>query len=82
MSVFGYVLHHSEAIDPTLAEWIRHKIDDILGLDPGTIVAILGVVILAFPLGLGILASRRRRALARGTGEGAGGEGEARHHAH
>jgi hypothetical protein len=80
--LFDYALHHSEAIDPTLAEWIRQKIDDILGLDPSTIVVILGVVILVFPLALGILASRRRRALARGTGEGAGGEVEARHHAH
>lgn len=55
------VLHHSEAIDPTLAEWIRHKIDDITGLEPGTIVAILGVVILAFPIWLGISAARQRR---------------------
>jgi hypothetical protein len=55
------VLHHSEAIDPTLAEWIRHKIDDVLGLEPGTIVAILGVVILAFPVWLGFSAARQRR---------------------
>ena len=54
-------LHHAESIDPTLAEWIRHKIDDILGLDPGTIVAILGVVILAFPIWLGISAARQHR---------------------
>ena len=55
------VLHHSEAIDPTLAEWIRHKIDDVLGLEPGTIVAVLGVAILAFPVWLGFSAARQRR---------------------
>ncbi len=55
------VLHHAESIDPTLAEWIRHKIDDILGLEPGTIVALLGIVILAFPVWLGISAARQRR---------------------
>ena len=54
-------LHHSEAIDPTLVEWIRHKIDDILGLEPATIVAILGVAIVAFPIWLGLSAIRQRR---------------------
>ena len=54
-------LHHSEAIDPTLVEWIRHKIDDVVGLDPGTIVAILGLAIVAFPIWLGLSAIRQRR---------------------
>jgi hypothetical protein len=61
MSLLHAVLHHSEAIDPTLADWIRHKIDDVVGLEPGAIVAILGVVILAFPLWLGFTAARERR---------------------
>lgn len=61
LSVLRSVLHHSEAIDPTLIEWIRHKIDDVTGLEPASIVAILGVVILAFPLWLGITAARQRR---------------------
>ena len=29
----GIVAHHSEAVDPTLIEWIRHQIDRITGLD-------------------------------------------------
>ncbi len=58
---FRWVLHQGESIDPALAEWIRHKIDDLLGLEPGAIVAVLGVVIVAFPLGLGAMALRRRR---------------------
>lgn len=54
-------LHHSEAIDPTLIEWIRHEIDDITGLEPTSIVAILGAVLLAFPIWLAISAARRQR---------------------
>ena len=61
MSLLGSLLHHAEAIDPTLIEWIRQKIDDITGLEPGSIVAILGVVILAFPVALGVSAARRHR---------------------
>jgi hypothetical protein len=55
------LLHHSESIDPTLADWLRHKIDDLLGLDPPTIAATLGILLAAFPLVLGALALRSRR---------------------
>ena len=62
MGPFSYLLHHSEAIDPTLIDWIRHEIDAIVGLDPVTIVAILGVAIVAFPVGLMLMVRRQRRA--------------------
>ena len=62
---FVTVLHHAEAIDPTLADWLRHKIDDVLGLEPATIVIVLGVVLVLFPLVLGLLAIRSRRRLPR-----------------
>lgn len=52
MSFTAFVLHHSEAIDPTLADWIRHEIDAVLGLGPVSIVLVLGVLIVAFPLAL------------------------------
>ena len=58
MSFTAFVLHHSESIDPTLLDWIRHEIDSVAGLGPATIVAVLGVVIVAFPVGL-LLAARR-----------------------
>ena len=61
---FRSVLHHGEAIDPTLAEWIRHKIDDLVGLEPATIAIVLGVVIVALPIALGVAAVRRGRTLA------------------
>ena len=53
--------HHEGAIDPKLADWIKHQIDSVSGMGPGTIVAILGVLIVVFPLVLGILAVRARR---------------------
>lgn len=61
MTILGSLLHHSEAIDPTLIEWIRHEIDDITGLEPGSIATILGLVILAFPVWLGVSAALRQR---------------------
>ena len=57
---FGLLLHHSESIDPTLIDWIRHEIDAILGLEPVTIVIVLGAVIVAFPLLLAVLVKRQR----------------------
>jgi hypothetical protein len=62
-SVFLSVLHQGEAIDPTLIEWIQHKISELVGLGPGAIALGLGVVIVAVPIGLGVAAVRRRRAL-------------------
>lgn len=62
MSGFGLLLHHSESIDPTLIDWIRHEIDAILGVEPGTIVLVLGALIVAFPVVLMVLARRQRSA--------------------
>ena len=55
-----WLLHHSDSIDPTLIDWIRHEIDSILGLEPLTIVLVLGAVIVAFPVALALLAKRQR----------------------
>ena len=55
--------HHEGEIDPKLADWIKHQIDAVVGQGPGTIVAALGVLIVVFPLVLGILAVRKRRHL-------------------
>lgn len=60
MSGFGLLLHHSDAIDPELWDWIQHEIDAILGLEPETIVVVLGAVIVAFPVALMALARRQR----------------------
>lgn len=54
-------VHHSEAIDPTLMEWIRHQIDAVTGLGPLSIVLALGALIVAFPVGLLVLIWYQKR---------------------
>ena len=46
--------HHSEPGDPALLEWMRHQIDAMVGLGPAAIAVLLGMVILAIPVGIGI----------------------------
>jgi hypothetical protein len=60
MSGVGLLLHHSEAIDPELMDWIRHEIDSLLGLEPSAIVVVLGAIIIAFPLALMAMVRRQR----------------------
>lgn len=58
---FGILAHHSEPTDSELLEWLLHTLDAILGQSPVVIVAVIGVVVVAFPLTLAILARRRRQ---------------------
>ncbi len=44
--------HHSEPGDPRLLDWIRHLIDNLFGLGPLTIVIVLGVIVVAIPVGI------------------------------
>ncbi len=53
--------HHSEPTDSELLEWLTHTLDAILGQSPIIIVVAIGVVVIAFPLTLAILARRRRQ---------------------
>ena len=54
--------HHSEGVDPTLVEWLQDEINHLLGFEPATIVLLIGVVIVLFPLGLlGFMWWQRRR---------------------
>ena len=50
--------HHSEPGDPALFdamfEWMRHQIDATVGLGPAVMVLMLGMFILAIPVGIGI----------------------------
>ena len=63
--LIAVVLHHAEAVDPDLVNWLRHQIDAFLGVDELAIVIILAVVILALPLSIGYAALRYRRAAQR-----------------
>jgi hypothetical protein len=60
-----FLAHHSEPGDPDLLEWIRHQIDTMLGLGPLYIVVLLGIVVLAIPLGITVLFLLNRRRGAR-----------------
>ena len=57
------LLHHSEAVDPALVEWIVDRINHVLGLEAGAMVLLLGLAIVLFPMGLlGAMWFQRRRA--------------------
>ena len=61
VTILPVLLHHSEPADPTLLAWIRDRIDAILGLGPAAIVLILGALIVAFPVALGVRVVLQRR---------------------
>lgn len=60
-SALRILLHHSESADPTLVQWIRETIDHIFGVGAGTIVIVLGLAIVVFPITVFWLASRGRK---------------------
>ena len=53
--------HHQEAADADLLDKIKHQLDAIFGLGPVTFVVILGLIILAIPLGILLLYAIQRR---------------------
>ena len=61
MRLLPFLLHHTEPADPTLLQWIRERIDAVLGLGPAPIVLVLGALIAAFPIALGVHAVIQRR---------------------
>ena len=67
VSILPVLLHHSEPADPTLLHWIREQIDAILGIGPAAIVLILGALIVAFPVALGVWVVMQRRRGSQGT---------------
>lgn len=56
------ITHHAEAIDPDLWDSIKHQIDNVTGLDAATIVILIGIVIVAMPLTVIVLAAKKRKA--------------------
>ena len=53
-------LHHEAPGDPTLLEWIKDRLDQIIDLDPSVIVAALGILILLIPSLILVLYFRAR----------------------
>ena len=56
----GIRAHHSEPTDSELLEWLLHTVDSILGQGPLVMVVLIGLVVIAIPLAIGVLALRRR----------------------
>ena len=44
--------HHSESVDPDLADWIKDRMDHVLNLGPWTIIVALGFVIAMIPISI------------------------------
>ena len=77
MMLLSVVSHHGEA-DPALLEWIKSVLDRLIGLGPWAVVILLGLLILAIPLGViaFYLAQQRRTALTPGPSPRGRGETE------
>lgn len=67
MMLLSLLVHQQEAGDPELLEWIKHQFESVIGLGPGTIVVVLGMVIALIPVAILLLyfAQRRRGGLGR-----------------
>ena len=50
-TLLSVAFYHGEVAAPTLLEWIKTRLDDLLNLGPWTVVIILGIVIAAIPVG-------------------------------
>ena len=44
--------HHGEAADPELLVWIKQLLDHLLGSAGWVVVAVVGLALVAFPVGL------------------------------
>ena len=51
-TLLSVAFHHSEPGDPVLLDWIRHIIDNLLGLGPFANIILLGLIIVAIPAGI------------------------------
>ena len=50
-SIFNFILaHQGDAADPELLHWIRERLDQIFGIGPWVVVAIMGFIILSIPV--------------------------------
>ena len=62
MVLLSALTHHGEPGDPVLLQWINDQIDAILGLGDFAMVAVLGTIIVAIPIGIfGFLVLQRLR---------------------
>ena len=45
-------LHHEAPGDPTLLRWVQERLDHFIGLEAGVMVLIIGLLLLAIPVGI------------------------------
>jgi len=55
------VAHQGDAADPELLEWIKDRLDHLLGLGPWAVVALAGLIIVSLPVGLVLLYVAQKR---------------------
>ena len=61
-AIFGSVVaHQGDAADPELLEWIKDRLDHLLGLGPWAVVALAGLIIVSLPIGLVLLYVAQKR---------------------
>ena len=49
------LLHQGDAADPELIHWLKDQMDEIIGLGPWVMVAMMGAIVIAIPVAIGIL---------------------------
>ena len=45
-------LHHEAPGDPTLLRWVQDRIDHLFGLEAAAMVVVIGLLLLAIPVGI------------------------------
>jgi hypothetical protein len=61
--VLGWVAAHQGEADPDLLEWIKARLDQLLGMGPWTIITLLGLLVVTIPLSIVVFyLTQRRRA--------------------
>ena len=53
--------HHGEVADPELLAWIKQLLDHVLGSVAWVVAAIVGLALVAFPIGLVLLYLTQQR---------------------
>ena len=47
-------LHQGDAADPELIHWLKDRMDEIIGLGPWAMVGVMGGLVVAVPVGVGL----------------------------
>ncbi len=59
--LLSVAIHHGEAADPDLMEWVMHRVDSLVGLGPAAAVIVLAGVVVLIPVGVLVMFALYRR---------------------